>query len=380
MLSDSSSELRRVRRLAIAVLAVLAFATAVPPAWAVPTDAQEDAAELAARSPADRALLDQAMQAYAQHQDARGDEAVAGLIMNGFDATGLTAGWLHSGDTMTPKQRRTVADLYCEAGAPCPFGPPKPTDPERDLVGVPTAQALTLIEVQAGPHRLILLGEMHGTREIPPLVGHLVRSYAKQGPVVLGVEIDATQAKPLDTYLDSDGSAAARAALLADRYWHKPADQSDGRRNLDLIDMIEYLRALKAEGSEVSILPFDNPPSGSIDTQARDKAMAGRIRAAFQALPSGRLLVLSGKVHAMLAKPGYAPPEMQDPMGSYLRDLDPWSVDIAAQAGEFWACAGTTFGPTAVTGVYRESGRVDDGTFNLRVVLPKFSVARLIEP
>lgn len=389
-----------MRRLAIAVLAVLAFTTAVPPAWAVPTDAQEDAAELAARSPAERSLLDQAMQAYAQRQDARGDEAVAGLIMNGFNATGLTWGWLHSGDaglldrrlesiraillarrdTMTPKQRRTVADLYCEAGAPCPFGPPKPPGPVRDVVDTPTAQALTLIQDEAGPHRLILLGEMHGTREIPPLVGHLVRSYAKQGPVVLGVEIDATQAKPLDTYLHSDGSAAARAALLADRYWHKPANQSDGRRNLELIDMIEYLRALKAKGSEVSILPFDNPPSGSIDTQARDKAMAGRIRAVFQALPSGRLLVLSGNVHAMLAKPGYAPPEMQDTMGSYLRDLDPWSVNIAAQTGEFWACAGTTCGPTAVNGVFHESGRVDDGTFNLRVVLPKFSVARLIEP
>ena len=55
--------------------------------------------------------------------------------------------------------------------------------------------------------------------------------------------------------------------------------------------------------------------------------MAGRIRAAFETLPSGRLLVLSGNVHAMVAKPGYAPPEKQDPMGSYLRDLDPWSVD-----------------------------------------------------
>ena len=144
--------------------------------------------------------------------------------------------------------------------------------------------------------------------------------------------------------------------------------------------MVEYLRTLKAMGSDVSILPFDISPTGAIDAQARDKAMAGRVRAAFEALPSGRLLVLSGNVHAMRAKPDYAPPEMQDPMGSYLRDLNPWSVDIVAQTGEFWACVDTNCGPTAMTGAFHESGRVADGAFNLRVVLPKFSPARLIEP
>lgn len=402
MLADHPLELRHVRRIAVAALAMLAFAMAapLPLALAAPTDAEQDAADLAALSPAERALLDEAKQAYGQHQDARGDEAVAGLIMNGFDATGFAWGWMHSGDagllnrrveairaillarrdTMTAQQKLTVADLFCEAGAPCPFGPPKPPEPVRDVVDTSTAQALTLIQDEAGPHRLILLGEMHGTREIPPLVGHLVKSYALQGPVVLGVEIAATQAKAFDAYLVSDGGASARATLLADPYWHKSASESDGRRNLELIDMVEYLRALKAKGSDVSILPFDIPPTASIDTQARDKAMAGRIRVAFEALPSGRLLVLSGNVHAMLAKPGYAPPEMQNPMGSYLRDLDPWSVDITAQAGEFWACMGTTCGPSAMPGVHQESGRVDDGSFNLRVVLPKFSPARLIEP
>lgn len=391
-----------MRKIAAAVLITLVLATALgwAPTSLAQTDAEQDAAEFAALPPATRALLDEASTAYAQHHEARGDKAVAALIMAGFNASGFTWSWLHSADpglldrrmasiraillarrdTMTRAQKRSVSDLICDAGAPCAFGPAKPTEAVRDYVGIPMARALTLIEDEAGPHRLILLGEMHGTREIPVLVGHLVKSYARQGPVVLALEIDANQAGAFAAYLSSDGSAAARAALLADRYWHKPANQSDGRRNLELVDMVEYLRALKVTGNAISILPFDEPPTGKIDTQARDKAMAGRIRAAYETLPSGRLLVLSGNVHAMLARPGYAPPEMQDPMGSYLRDLDPWSVDIAAQSGEFRACTTATCGPSPVSGVFHESGSVADGSYNLRVVLPKFSAARLVDP
>ena len=47
-------------------------------------------------------------------------------------------------------------------------------------------EAANFIRSEAGSHRLILLGEMHGTREAPQLVGELVAAYSSQGPVLLG--------------------------------------------------------------------------------------------------------------------------------------------------------------------------------------------------
>lgn len=91
----------------------------------------------------------------------------------------------------------------------------------------------------------------------------------------------------------------------------------------------------------------------------------------------GRLVVLTGNVHAMREKPRDAPPQMQRPMGSYLRDLDPFSVDIVARQGEFWACI-ERCGPIEESAGAKVSQVDGSGVWDFRIVLPRFSVARLI--
>ena len=59
-------------------------------------------------------------------------------------------------------------------------------------------------------------------------------------------------------------------------------------------------------------------------------------------------------MHAWLKKPLFES-HFQEPMGSFLRDLQPYSVDIAARSGD-----------------------PGDRVSNLRVVLPRFTIARLI--
>ena len=105
--------------------------------------------------------------------------------------------------------------------------------------------------------------------------------------------------------------------------------------------------------------------------------MAGRLRTAIAKLPRGRLIVLSGNVHAMRERPKYAPPEMQTPMDAYMRDLHPYSINITANGGEFWACM-KTCGPVAVALLRQRSGRVSDGPYDLQVVLPRSTIAQLI--
>lgn len=239
------------------------------------------------------------------------------------------------------------------------------------------ADAATLIRKQAAGHRLILIGELHGTRQVPELVARLVTAYASSEPVLLGLEVHASEQPAIDRYLRSDGDAKARAALARGAFWRTRGVQHDGRRNYDVLDLIEKVRRLEAAGREVGVLAFDNPAGDAVESQARDKAMADRLRRAFAAMPRGRLLAVAGNVHAMLERPAYAPAQMQTPMGSWLRDLHPFSIDIGAREGDFWACM-KTCGSVAVQPRADASGPTDGGDYNLLIVLPRLTVAHLI--
>jgi hypothetical protein len=237
--------------------------------------------------------------------------------------------------------------------------------------------ASELIRSQAGEHRLLLLGEKHGTREIPVLVRTLVSNYADGAPVVLGLEVPHGEHGALKSYMDSDGGVAARSRLRSTLFWSRADDQHDGRRSHDMLDLVEALRMMRRSGHDVAVLPYDLAPDDARDHHARDEAMADTLRAAFAAMPVGRLIVLTGNVHAMLEKPRDAPPQMQRPMGSYLRDLDPFSVDIVARQGEFWACI-ERCGPVKESAGAHLSQGDGSGIWDFRIVLPRFSVARLI--
>lgn len=233
----------------------------------------------------------------------------------------------------------------------------------------------------AAEHRLVLLGETHGTRETPDLVASLVAAYAVQGPVLLGLEIHRSEHAALSRYLVSDGGETARAAFRTTPFWSARDDQHDGRRSEDMLDLIEAVRVLRGSGRDVAVLPYDVERSFvEANRDARDQAMAARVRDAYAALPRGRLLVLAGNVHAMLRKPTNAPTQMQVPMGEQLLDLAPYSVRIDANAGQSWACMNlcgplpvtpNTLHDGAPTGMFAQS-------YHLQVVLPRFSVARLL--
>jgi hypothetical protein len=59
----------------------------------------------------------------------------------------------------------------------------------------------------ASPGAMVLVGDMHGTREIPTFVGDLVETLAADHHVVLGLEIPAGETPSLDAYLASPGDA-----------------------------------------------------------------------------------------------------------------------------------------------------------------------------
>jgi len=245
-----------------------------------------------------------------------------------------------------------------------------------------SAGAASRIRTGVGADRLVLLGETHGTREIPDLVASLVADYAAEGPVLLALEMPRSEHAALSQYLISDGGDAARAALRATAFWTVTGNQHDGRRSEDMLDLIEAVRALRDEGRDVAFVPYDVERGfDRVDGDARDAAMARHVRAAYAALPRGRLLVLAGNVHAMLRKPEHAPAQMPVPMGEHLHDLAPYSARIDARAGQSWACRDARCGPLPVVAMATEDGAptgIFARVYDLQVLLPSFTIARLL--
>jgi hypothetical protein len=250
--------------------------------------------------------------------------------------------------------------------------------------GVPTTEGAA-VEAEAaalhaaiGERRLVLLGEKHGTREIPRFVAALLRQWPRDTPRVLALELPRGQQFALDAYFASDGGAAARAQLRASPWWHKDDDQHDGRRSEDMLDLLAAIHAERAAGAAIRVMGFDANPGTYADHHARDVQMAALLRAEL-ARDDAVWLVLTGNVHAMRARPSYAPAEMQAPMGSLLADLAPFSVRIEAIEGAFWACLPAGCGPmTSPPRPQLRHGPLDDDAYDWQVVLPRLSVARLI--
>ncbi|MHC1655329.1 calcium-binding protein [Stenotrophomonas maltophilia] len=237
------------------------------------------------------------------------------------------------------------------------------------------------IRKHTADHRMLVLGEFHGTRETPLLVRQLVDDYSRDGtPLILALELPRAENPTLGDYLDSDGGAVARRHLHDRAYWTVRDDQHDGRRSRDMLAMIEALRALKAQGRDITIVGYDvNHNDG--DNQARDDRMAAELRRLYRRLPEGaRMVVLTGNVHAMLQRPDGTPPEMQKrPMASGLRDLDIYSVRLQAQHGQFWGCTGSCMARSIPEQVAR-GPRFDTHAkrqYDLWVWMPELSVGTL---
>jgi erythromycin esterase-like protein len=261
-----------------------------------------------------------------------------------------------------------AAALLTALGGPAIAGPTLDED---------TAKSLRLTVDAIADHRLVLLGEKHGTRQIPPFVAALVEQLSESGPIVLAMELPRSEQASLQQYLESDGGNTARLALRSTSYWNVQSDQHDGRRSLDMLDLIEQVRLLRKNGKAIELLGFDLAPGTHHDSQSRDQFMAKYLREQFLTQPAARFLVLTGNVHAMLIKPSYAPAQMQTPMGSYLSDLHPYSVNINARSGAFWGCQ-QVCSPIRILTTGAISGPTDDPGYDLEVVLAEFSVARLL--
>lgn len=182
--------------------------------------------------------------------------------------------------------------------------------------------------------RWVFVGELHGTNEIPDAFANLVCLAATtRGPVTIALEFPTDMQASLDAWLASDGGDAARNALLAAPWWHRPLQ--DGRSSAAFLRMLERLRVFHASGKVASVRAFDVPPTWRGQTD-RNADMAKTLTS-IAAETQGLVLILVGNIHAMRSDLQFGD-TLIHPAASLLPDKVRVSVDVRGVGGSAWNC------------------------------------------
>ena len=170
------------------------------------------------------------------------------------------------------------------------------------------------LEPLLAPGRILLLGELHGTRESPMFALAVACHAARAGmPVILGLELRSDEQKRVDLFLDSEGTAADLESMLAGPTWQR--SYQDGRNSVAMTDLIEGIRRLRREGLDVHLTLFDAPGAGG--GQARDRRMGHELARVANAAPDSMLIVLTGNAHSRVTR-GSRRNSDYEPMGHVL--------------------------------------------------------------
>jgi len=189
---------------------------------------------------------------------------------------------------------------------------------------------------QVKPGATMLLGEMHGTREVPRFVAQLACQSAVAGiPVTVGLELPLENQERVDTFLDSAGTEEDWLKLMEAPFWHSP--YPDGRSSEAVARLLEQVRQLRSGGLDVDVFVFDHLKASG---QQREDAMAATVALQVEASPRRFHVLLTGNIHSR-ARKGLPWDEGFRPMGLLLEERlrRVVSLDMAYDSGTAWICS-----------------------------------------
>lgn len=224
--------------------------------------------------------------------------------------------------------------------------------PARAGTATPCADlALPTLDATAAP-RLLLLGEVHGTVEIPALVGDLLCQPGwRSARVALALEFDplANQAA-VDTYL-REGSAEAERALLATPLWQ----ERGGRASAAMFALLSTVREHNRNGARIEVIGIDPVRVDAPTAIEREAAMAASLITLMRT--HERVIALTGFAHA-----NRGPITLGDTpipsAASFLPNDGVITLRPLPLGGEAWYCAAPAPGEAEVCGVQRGPARV----------------------
>lgn len=183
----------------------------------------------------------------------------------------------------------------------------------------------------------LLIGEIHGTWEIPIAVASLVRqAVTADNEVILCVEVSAAEQESFNRFLNSDGSDRAIEALLDTPFWIG----QDGRASVGMFAMLELVRRLHSSGHKVHVHAIDvdlNGQPGEQSAYYRDQTMAENLLRVRKGSPKAILIALAGNIHTKTVK-GAPWDDNYLPMGWFVSQAipDTSSFNIQIAGGSAW--------------------------------------------
>jgi hypothetical protein len=247
---------------------------------------------------------------------------------------------------------RMLSAIVIAMGCACRPAPAEPTSTPGDVAPDEAPSSVEPLALDCGPEvrvaaaltgpgAILLVGEMHGTTQMPEIVGRIA-CHAALGPeaeVILGLEMTSDNQPAVDAYLAGDGGDPAVAALLAAP--HFASETKDGRNSAAMLELLASVRAWRAAGAPIEVVCFDAGPGIAATAAERDAAMAKTLVAALHERPGSTLVTLSGNVHNRTV-PGVPWDAAFVPMGVHLREAFAKlvSLDFRSAGGTFWACMG----------------------------------------
>jgi len=183
--------------------------------------------------------------------------------------------------------------------------------------------------------RWLIVGEPHGTNEVPEAFGDLVCAISKHRAVTVALEQPVSEQAAIDTFMASDGGMEATAAFLRSPIWTNA--MKDGRSSRAMFRLFERLRQFQEEGRINRVVAFQ--PKSATGAAAFEQAMADVLLQA-----AGRrvmVVALVGNVHAGRQLVSFGGPTYL-PMAALLPEAGTITLDAQTQGGEQWACMSMT--------------------------------------
>lgn len=208
------------------------------------------------------------------------------------------------------------------------------------------ATAIQQIECQWVSRRLLILGELHGTNEIPALLTDLVAAQPVNRKIQIGLEWPVAQKAAVDRYLQSAGTAADLAKLTEGPYWKHP----DGRMSRAWLRLLDSIRELRQKHRAIGVFMMEPDYGDAASIRAaggvlamKEAGMARAIRTVIRTAPPGTIVAaLMGNFHSRV---GEDSPNPDSSVATRLRAKQPLILVPYARHQTAWICGSDGCGP-----------------------------------
>ena len=189
---------------------------------------------------------------------------------------------------------------------------------------------------------ILLIGEQHGTNEIPAGAGELACLASTEGlSTLVLLELPATWNPAFERFLNERDPESALRVFKTSVGWatfHQPY-QPDGRSSVAIAKLLKDLHGLRMGGAKLTIRAFDSRPFEPPQAN-NDFGMASSLVRNIEESPADFTLLLTGNLHSRLRRD--TTKIKPEPM-AYLASLarPKWnfvSINATFSSGEAWAC------------------------------------------